>query len=436
MTDQAPKRDAPNSDAPTSFSPKTDVLRNALLDSPTGTHTNSLVDVFITDGQITAISSAGGPVPAGSATEDLHGRLLLPAMAEPHAHLDKALLGDGVPNLTGDLMGAIDAMIDASERGHFRYDDTVTRASEALGRMLTNGVTAVRSHADVWDAVGADNVRAIDEARQRFAGLIDVQIVSLMGGPLTGSDGAGNRAALRQALEYGIDVVGGCPALDVDSVGHIRLLLEVASEAGLPIDFHIDETLDPTMLTLRELARQIQKTGFSHPVTASHCVSLAMQSRQNQELIAGEVASAGITVVALPHTNLFLQGRDHHVGMPRAITPVNVLREAGVMVAAGADNVQDPFNPMGRCDPLETAALLAMASHQMPRAAYQMVSNDVRSVLGMPRVHMKLGDPADFVAFDASSVRAAIADAPGRRTYRAGRLVAESTWTSKIHRPT
>ena len=410
------------------------ILKNARLDGSVGSPGTGLVDVAIHDGRISSISAAGGPEVPGSTSEDLGGALLLAAMAEPHAHLDKALLGDGVPNLTGDLMGAIDAMVAAAGRGHFRYDDTVERAATALGRMLINGVTAVRSHADVWDGVGDENVRALREARARYSGLIDVQIVALMGGNLTGAEGAGNREALRASLATGIDLVGGCPALDADPVGHIRLLLEVATEAGLPIDFHIDETLDPNMLTLRELARQMQETGFALPVTASHCVSLAVQSQADQERIAHEVAAAGISVVALPHTNLFLQGRDHQVGMPRAITPINVLREAGVMVAGGADNVQDPFNPMGRCDPLETAALLAMASHQMPAVAYDMVSNDVRSVLGLPRVHMVTGDPADFVAIDATSIRSAVADAPGRRTYRAGRLVAESTWTSRIHR--
>ena len=413
------------------------VLRNARLANDIGDREPSLVDVHIQDGRIERISPAGETAPRTgppAETEDLGGRLLLPSMAEPHAHLDKALLGDGVPNLTGDLMGAIDVMIAAEGRGHFRYDETVTRAITALERMLINGVTAVRSHADVWEGVGADNVRAIDEARRSLSGLIDVQIVSLMGGPLTGSEGAGQRAALRKALEQGIDVVGGCPALDPDPVGHIRVVLKAATEAGLPLDLHIDETLDPTMLTLRELTRQVQETGFAHAVTASHCVSLAVQSRRDQEVIALEVAAAGIAVVALPHTNLYLQGRDHPVGMPRAITPVNVLREAGVMVAAGADNVQDPFNPMGRCDPLETAALLALASHQLPPDAYRMVSNDARSVLGLQRVHMMPGDPADFVAIDSSSVRAAIADAPGRRTYRGGRLVAESAWTSRLHR--
>ena len=54
------------------------------------------------------------------AATDLAGMLLLPAMAEPHAHLDKALTAERVPNPTGDLAGAIDAWIAAAERGDLR----------------------------------------------------------------------------------------------------------------------------------------------------------------------------------------------------------------------------------------------------------------------------------------------------------------------------
>ena len=56
--------------------------------------------------------------------------------------------------------------------------------------------------------------------------------------------------------------------------------------------------------------------------------------------------------------------------MPAALTAVRALRGAGVNVAAGADNLQDPFNPVGRGDPLETAALMVMAGHLLPADAY------------------------------------------------------------------
>ncbi len=152
-------------------------------------------------------------------------------------------------------------------------------------------------------------------------------------------------------------------------------------------------------------------------------------------MVAGEVAAAGISIVPLPQTNLFLQGRDHPQSTPRGLTAIAALREAGVLVAAGADNVQDPFNLVGRSDPLETAALLVMAGHVLPDEAYDMVANNVRRVLGLAPVRFEVGDPADFVAIDAPSVRGAIADAPAdRKLFRAGRLVATTSTVRMIER--
>ena len=76
-------------------------LRNASL--PDGRS----VDVSVVDGRIDAVHDVGA-VPTSDAGHDLGGWLLLPAMAEPHAHLDKALTAEEVPNPKGDLMGALD----------------------------------------------------------------------------------------------------------------------------------------------------------------------------------------------------------------------------------------------------------------------------------------------------------------------------------------
>ena len=98
--------------------------------------------------------------------------------------------------------------------------------------------------------------------------------------------------------------------------------------------------------------------------------------------------------------------------------------------------MQDPFNVVGRSDPLETAALLVMAGHRLPGEAYDMVSNRVREAIGMAPVTFSPGDPADFVAIDAPSTRGAIADAPmSRRVFRGGVLVASAQQHTTIHRP-
>ncbi|MDH3753114.1 MAG: amidohydrolase family protein [Acidimicrobiia bacterium] len=403
-------------------------LRNGRL--PDG----RIVDIRVDDGLIGAVVEHAAQAES-TAGDDLQGWLVLPAMAEPHAHLDKVLTAETVSNPAGDLDGAIAAWRAAAIAGRFTPDDVERRASTALEMLLAHGVTAVRTHVNVTPEVGVVNLHVLDRVGSAFAGLIDLQIVALTSAPVTGAAGAENRAILSAAIEAGVDIVGGCPHLDTDGAGGVAVAFDAAADAGLGIDLHTDETLDPGVLTLRDMARHVRDTGFEGLVAASHCVSLGVQPLTVQRAVAAEVAVAGIAVFPLPQTNLYLQGRDTSTATPRGLTALGPLHDAGALVAAGADNVQDPYNLVGRSDPLETAALLVMAGHRSPDEAYAMVSNNARRAMGLPVVSFAAGDPADVVAIDAPSIRGAIADAPmSRRVYRRGRLVASVDQETTVHR--
>ena len=379
------------------------------------------VDVEIIDGLISAVRDSSALSGDGTPVDELKGWLILPALAEPHAHLDKALTAEMVPNLDGDLDGGYEAWTTAVRAGKFTHEGMVARAIQAIDLLLVHGVTAVRSHVNVGGDSGAKNVVAMQEAKSHFKGLVDIQLVALTITPLAGPEGADNRAALADAIEAGVDLVGGAPNFDTDPAGFIKTALDAATDAGLGIDLHVDETLDPSSLDVRELARQVQDRGFEHQVAASHCVSLGMQTPKVQAEVAREIAKAGIAVFPLPQTNLFLQGRELSSAIPRGLTAIRALQDAGVLVAAGADNVQDIYNQVGRSDPLETAALLVMAGHQFADDAYGMVSNDARDGLGLGRVELIPGAPADLLVINAVSPREAIADAPmSRRVYHRG----------------
>ena len=393
-----------------------------------------LVNVFIENGKISSISQKD-EILSASQTYDLGGWLLLPAMAEPHAHLDKALTADQVPNPSGELMGAINAWIAAAEKGTFTHENTVRRASEAMELLLVHGVTSVRSHVNVTEDIGISSLKALAEARHNFEGLIDVQIVALMNSPLTGPNSEGNVLALDKAIEFGVDFLGGCPHLEPYPKEMISYMLDLAESSGLGIDFHVDETLDINVLTLKELALQALDRDFQLPLSASHCVSLGMQSETIQREVSQLVSQAGISVFTLPQTNLFLQGRDHISQMPRGLTAIKSLQDQNVVLAAGADNVRDPFNTMGRSDPFETAALMVMAGHQTPQDAFDLVSVNARKAMGLEKAALEIGDVADFVAVEAPSLGTALADAPmNRRVFKEGILVAASDQRTVIYR--
>lgn len=401
------------------------VLHNARLED------GRLVNLHINDDRIEAITELQKPSLLSENGIDLDGWLVIPSMAEPHAHLDKALTAESVPNPAGDLSGAIEAWIAATASGVITYEDTVDRAVEAMRLLVSKGVTAVRSHVNV--ASGSRALEAVREARKIVADLIDVQIVALTINPMTGPEGTDNRKALETAIETGVDLVGGCPHLDPNPSVLIKDALGIAEDAGIGIDLHVDEMLDESVLTLHDLAKQVMDRGFENSVTASHCVTLGMQSLRKQAEVSADVAKANIAVLPLPQTNLFLQGRDISTATPRALTAIKSLEAAGVLVAAGADNVQDPFNLVGRSDPLETASLLILAAHEMPENAYKMVSVNARKAMGLEKADLSLGSLADFVAIDAPSLRGAIADAPmSRKVFKGGVLISSSLQTTQI----
>jgi cytosine deaminase len=370
-------------------------------------------DVAIVGGSIEAVGDVAGQ--PGDDEVDLAGDVLLTAAVEPHAHLDKAFLAELLPNDAGDLMGAIEAMI--AGRPRLVVDEIVERAERAARLLAANGYTVVRTHADTTLDHGLRSIEALVEVRRRVADVIDVEIVALCGWPVTGPGGEPQRGLLRDALAAGADIVGGCPHLDDSGTrGATEVFLQIAAEHGVGVDLHTDETLDPSVDGLADLAAVVTATGFDLPVTASHCVSLGMKPVEQQRVIAEAVAAAGIAVVALPSTNLFLQGRGHQEAMPRGLTAVRALREAGVVVAAGADNLQDPFNPLGRACPFETAGLMVWTAHLSPADAWAAVTEMSARATGRTPPAVAVGAPADLIAVPVTSLREAIASGAPRRT--------------------
>ncbi|HEX8928240.1 MAG TPA: hypothetical protein VGA45_04935 [Actinomycetota bacterium] len=97
-------------------------------------------------------------------------------------------------------------------------------------------------------------------------------------------------------------------------------------------------------------------------------------------------------------------------------------------VAAGGDNLRDPFNAVGRGDPLETASLLVTAGHLEPAVAYAAVSAGARTAIGLEDVRVEPGFPAELLAVRAASVEEAVAAAPPERlVLRRGELVSRTT---------
>lgn len=382
----------------------------------------TVVDVRIEEG-VVAAAGAPGTVKAGPGdTLDAAGCVLLPAPAEPHAHLDKALTWDAIEPPAGDLRRAIESFHDfAQDEPESGIED---RATRALERMLAAGTTAVRTHVNFFG--GPDPLRgfrALGAVRNRFAGLVDLQLVALPGWDTP-------TALVEQAMAEGANLIGGAPHLAPDAPADLARLLDLAERLGVGVDLHTDEGLDGPV-TLQAYAERTR----DWPVvrSAGHCVRLGTLQQADLAPVVEAVRAADIGVIALPITNLYLQGWQTPVATPRGITALRPLLDAGVRVAAGADNLRDPFNPMGRGDALETASLLVTAGHLSIEEAVHAVTNGARSVLGLPPAGAQVGAVADLLVIRAASLADAVAFAPADRTVlRAGRIVATTSTVTTL----
>jgi cytosine/creatinine deaminase len=391
------------------------VLRDATLPD------NTRADVRIRGERIEAVSASLG-TREGEAALDLAGYVLLPAPAEPHAHLDKAYTADRFAAPASDLVEAIERW--HAYRAGLSVEDVARRARTAALETLSHGATAIRTHVDVGEGIGLRAVQALVGVREELRGLVDIQVVA-MAYPLAAVEGVENRRLLCEAAELGVDLVGGAPHVTPDPTGDLDVALDVAERFGLGVDLHTDERLEHSD-GLEALARR-RKHDFTLPATASHCVSLGMCPPEAQAAVAAAVATAGVGVVTCPLTNLLLQGRDMPTATPRGLTAIGALLQAGATLAAGGDNVQDVFNPIGCGDPLQTAQLVMAAGQQDIQTAYRLVSEGARAVMGLPPVRIAPGSLAELLAVAGGSLREVLATGSEDRIVLRGERVMART---------
>ncbi|MDH6181553.1 cytosine deaminase [Microbacteriaceae bacterium SG_E_30_P1] len=386
-------------------------LRNVTLSD------GSVCDVELIDDVVRGVRpSEGRPGEVGSSELDLTGFVLLPAAAEPHAHLDKALTWDIINPPAGDLEQAIASWQAYSVE--MSVDSIADRARTQALAMLRNGTTAIRTHIDLLlGPAPLRGVEALVRVRDELSELIDIELVALAGWQAPD-------ATVEAALDLGVDLVGGAPHLAPDPLADLRRLVAIADRRGVGIDLHTDESLTNDV-TIMEYARLVR--GWSRPVSAGHCVRLGTLEQHELDDVITEVLASNIGIISLPITNLYLQGWNHPVSTPRGLTALRALLDAGVRVGAGADNVRDPFNPVGRSDAFETASLLVTAGHLSLEEAWAAVSTGARSVMSLPPAGVSVGSRAELVAVRGSSLSDVVANAPADRfVIHAGRLVSRS----------
>src|SRR4051812_34268318 len=298
---------------------------------------------------------------------DAGGNLLTAPFCDAHFHMDSVLTyGNPRANQSGTLLEGIQLW--GELKPTLVQDDIIQRALTYCDMAVARGLLAIRSHVDTSDP-RLLAVEALLEVRKRVAPRIDLQLVAFpQDGVLRSPGGVEN---LVRALDMGVDIVGGIPHFErtmSEGASSVRLLCEIAAERGLMVDMHCDESDDPLSRHIETLAFEAQRLGLQGRVTGSHCTSMHSMDNYYVSKLIPLIAQSGVSVIANPLVNIHLQGRHDTYPKRRGMTRVPELMAAGVTVAMGHDDVQDPWYPLGSGDMLEVAHMGAHVA-QMTGAA-------------------------------------------------------------------
>ncbi len=437
-------------------------LRNAqvpvpLLIDSAGFETADLaaVDLEIKAGKVAQILAASSSVPAdipsNIPTVDLRQGQVWPCFVDLHTHLDKGHIWPRRPNPDGSF----DAALTAAQKDYdtWNAEDLYRRMEFGLKCAYAHGSSAIRTHLDIG-ANTKTSLEVFSALRQDWAERITMQAAALvtLDYYLTPE---GEQLADQMAAVGGC--LGGLPMMGAGLDSQLDRLFALAQERQLPLDFHTDESGDPTAITLRYVAEAAIRHGFTGQIVCGHCCSLAVQSAAEVLATLEAVKQAKIGIVSLPMCNLYLQDRNQIASAQftqavlgeqmgerladlsqlgsiktqtprwRGVTLVHELKQSGIPVAFASDNCRDPFYAYGDHDGYEVfTQAVRIAQLDAPHSNWcQTVTATPADLMGLPaQGRIGVGLPADLILFKARSFSELLSrHQTDRRVLRRGQLI-------------
>jgi cytosine/creatinine deaminase len=373
------------------------IVRNATL--PDG----KKADIGISRGLIEAVEAR---LDADAAEIfDAGGCLVSPPFVDAHFHMD-ATLSYGIPriNKSGTLLEGI--ALWGELKPLLTPEAVIDRALAYCDWAASMGLLAIRSHVDTCD----DRLLAVDallEVRRKVAPYIDLQLVAFPQDGFYRSPSA--RDNTLRALDRGVDVVGGIPHFErtmEDGRASVRELCTIASDRGLLVDMHCDETDDPMSRHIETLTAETKRLGLSGRVAGSHLTSMHSMDNYYVSKLLPLMAEAGVAAIPNPLINIVIQGRHDTYPKRRGMTRVPELTRHGIALAFGQDCVLDPWYPLGAADMLDVAFMglhvAQMTSPEDMRRCYDFVTADPARIMGLKGYGLSKGSLASLVVLQAA----------------------------------
>ena len=357
--------------------------------------------IDIEAGCVAALRAPDEILPPAGRTLDLAGALVLPGLSDGHVHLDKCMLGlDWRPHRTQGTVRAIIADEKAFRRAT-RIPLARQGAEALLDRMIRGGTTSLRTHVDIDDVTRLDHLAQILDLRARWADRMQIQIVAFPQSGILSCPPVADY--LDAALRMGADLVGGLDpvGIDGDRDGPLDIVFALAERRGRGIDIHLHDAGETGLDEIDAIADRTAAAGLGGQVTISHAFALADADDLRLGRTAERLNRAGVAILS-------------SVPGGRRCPPIPRLRELGVPVLFGTDNVRDCWNPASVTGMIDRAQLAAYRFDLRSDADLTALLDPIIAVparvAGLGPGTLAPGSRADLVAFNATCAPQAIVE--------------------------
>ncbi|MEP3279311.1 MAG: cytosine deaminase [Stappiaceae bacterium] len=334
---------------------------------------------------------------------DMDGGMVWPTLVDMHTHLDKGHIWPRKPNPDGTFDGALTAV--GEDRGeNWTAEDVRARMDFSLRCAFAHGTGAIRTHLDSIPPQDSISWPVFEEMRQAWAGRIELQAAALFGIDMLQRDETFLKQIVERIAETG-GVLGAVTYMIPELDQNLDEIFQAAIDTGLDLDFHVDETADPSARSLHHIAQAALRNGFEGKLVCGHCCSLARQEEEETNATLDLVAKAGIGIVSLPLCNMYLQDRvSGRTPRWRGVTLLHEMKQRGIEVAVASDNTRDPFYAYGDLDLVEVfreATRIIHLDHPIGNWPASIASTPGRMMSIPGRGWIKEGNPADLILFGA-----------------------------------
>jgi len=374
------------------------VIKNARINDTT------ISDIGINNGKIEKI----GKLNNGEINIDANKHYVISGFVNSHCHLDKSNLLD---KMTEDHLGKTleeNRLLLKKLKSSYSESDIEKRATDTIERMLSKGITAIRTQVDVDPTAGLVPIKSLLKIKNKFKDRVYLEISAF---PQEGVVDEEKRELMEKAIELGADVVGGLPLVEEkgNEKRHLEILFEIAKQYNKDLDIQVDETNDPRMSILPEVIKKTKEENFNGRVTVTHAIALSRFPSEKAMQMIQQMKALNINVIVTPSANMitrFAEINDLWIRPSNSITRVTELYDNGINVAIGTDNVRDIFYPFGNCSMIRELHMLVSATRMTTRdyigAAISMATTNGAKLLGL-NYGIEEGRQADIIITDGMS---------------------------------